>query len=976
MNAFPALVAFAALAQCASAAQDGEAKWIGVPDASDPAVAKSFEVSSAPKSAVLKVTGVGYYEAQINGRKVGKKVLDPTPTDYLKRIYYSTYDVTGMIRAGKNEIHILLGNGLYNVQSEAAWEFNKAPWRGPPRGIAKLEMSFTDGTMCRIVTDSSWHVVASPVAFNDFREGEVVLSRPAKTLEVRKATVMEAPGGRLVPEDHPAAEIVREYPALKAETMPDGSTLYDFGFNVAGWSRIKFSGLAKGDVVSIRYDERHPSEGKRRIDQHVLKLASPGLCKIVDSDTAGFQTDRFVSAGVDGETYEPRFTYNGFRYIIVKGCRVVPSAKNVVACFVRTAFPKTGSFWCDSETFNKLVAATELAYEGNFTDGYPTDCPHREKNGWLGDAAAAIEFAQYAYGGKENAAAYTSWLRTIADQQKPDGRIASIAPTSGWGFNGDPCGAGPAWGIALTTIPYALHRFHGDTGTMRELYPAMRRYSEKLATTLHPLCTHGLGDWVAVKLNRPGDLGSCRTTIPFTSSAYAYRTFREMREMAETLGKGDDAAHFKGIAEKLRGDFNAAFYKGDGRYENGYACGQAMALEFGLVPEGEVKAVRRRLVEAVHAEEDKIDFGLLGSTVVFRALSEAGETDLAWKMIMNDTYPGFAHWIKEGATTLWESWKGGSSRNHVMFGDFAAWAYAYLAGVKPLQPGFAEFEVRPHPPAALGFVKAKVPTPHGTIAVEWTKKDGEFALTVEVPNGTKANVVMPSGEAFAFGPGRHTRAERQVRPADGFDYVDSLIGTEGSGSEYGGMMPYTGVPFGSFHMVPMTRLNRVGQLSFNQADDTLIGFILTRQPAIWMGDWGEVRIPIEPAKIESADYTPYMGRVTAGGRTFEYTATAHAAWLRGNLKDIRLLDGYCSNRDDENLGCALPNFKGWRCVRRGKDGMQIGVSLISLDQARRNLAVEIGERTFEEVVAGTKAEWERYFSRVEIDAPDDVKTIF
>ena len=211
---------------------------------------------------------------------------------------------------------------------------------------------------------------------------------------------------------------------------------------------------------------------------------------------------------------------------------------------------------------------------------------------------------------------------------------------------------------------------------------------------------------------------------------------------------------------------------------------------------------------------------------------------------------------------------------------------------------------------------------------------------------------------------------------DSLRHVDSLIGTEGSGSQYGGMMPYTGVPFGSFHMVPMTRLNRVGQLSFNQADDTLIGFILTRQPAIWMGDWGEVRIPIEPAKIESADYTPYMGRVTAGGRTFEYTATAHAAWLRGDMKNIRLLDGYCSNRDDENLGRALPNFKGWRCVRRVKGGMQVGVSLISLEQARRNLAAEIGERTFEEVVAGTKSEWEGYFSRIEIDAPEDVRTIF
>lgn len=208
------------------------------------------------------------------------------------------------------------------------------------------------------------------------------------------------------------------------------------------------------------------------------------------------------------------------------------------------------------------------------------------------------------------------------------------------------------------------------------------------------------------------------------------------------------------------------------------------------------------------------------------------------------------------------------------------------------------------------------------------------------------------------------------------DCVDPLIGTEGGGSEYGGMMPCTGVPFGSFHMVPMTRLNRVGQLSFNSADDTLIGFILTRQPAIWMGDWGEVRIPIEPAGIDNARYTPYHGRITAGGRTFEYTATAHAAWLRGNLHDVRLLDGYSSSRDDENLGRPLPNFKGWRCVKRVKDGLQIGVSLISLEQARRNLEAEIGERTFEEVAAETKAAWETYFNRIEIEAPEDVKTIF
>lgn len=207
--------------------------------------------------------------------------------------------------------------------------------------------------------------------------------------------------------------------------------------------------------------------------------------------------------------------------------------------------------------------------------------------------------------------------------------------------------------------------------------------------------------------------------------------------------------------------------------------------------------------------------------------------------------------------------------------------------------------------------------------------------------------------------------------------IDPLIGTEGAGSEYGGMMPYVGVPFGSFHLVPMTRLNRVGQLSFNSADDTLLGFILTRQPAIWMGDWGEVRIPIEPRRIEKADYTPYCARIVVGGRAYAFTATAHAAWLRGDsLRDVRLLSGFNANRDDANLGRELPNFRGWRYVEKRGNDLKVGVSLISLEQARANLVREIGDRTFEEVVAETKAAWASYFGRVTIDAPADVKTIF
>lgn len=210
------------------------------------------------------------------------------------------------------------------------------------------------------------------------------------------------------------------------------------------------------------------------------------------------------------------------------------------------------------------------------------------------------------------------------------------------------------------------------------------------------------------------------------------------------------------------------------------------------------------------------------------------------------------------------------------------------------------------------------------------------------------------------------------------DYVDALIGTEGEGTQYGGMMPYVGVPFGSFHLVPMTRLNGVGRLSYNQADDSLIGFNLTRQPAIWMGDWGAVRIPLTPRKIEGLDSTPYCGKMRVAGRVYEYTATAHAAWLRGDFSGVWLPSGYDANRDDAGLGYPLPNFRGWRYVLQhpGECELKIGVSLISLEQAKANLEREIGTQTFEEVVSGVRRQWEQYFSRIDIDAPEDVKRIF
>ena len=749
-----------ALSVLSSAAFDfGPAKWIGDPGSRNPAFAKTFAPRGKVASATLAVTGVGWYEAFLNGRKIGDKVLDPIPTQYDRRVLYSVYDVTDLLADGTNEFKILLGNGLYNVQGKCEWGLHRAAWRADPVALAALSIRYADGSTERIETGADWRVAPSPVLFNGFREGEVVLAEPRMDGAPRAATVVAGPKGRLERETAPGSKVVRDVAVERMETLPDGSTVYRMAENMAGWARIRFTGLKKGDVVTIRYDERHPREAKRHINMFCRSLPSTNACPELPAKTAGFQTDRFVSAGGAEEFYEPRFSWNGFRYVTVKGA--TPAAKDVTGRFVRTDFPKTGSFECDSADFMKVMDATARAYESNFTDGYPTDCPHREKNGWLGDAALAIPYAALEWGSEENTRAYRNWIRTIADGQSDNGCIASIAPHSRFfGFDkAKACSGGPAWGVALTTIPTTLYRYRRDPAILAEAYPAMKRYVEKLLAerTGEGIVDYGYGDWCAVSWAWNKDR-NFRTSRGLTSTAFAFLSVRETASAAEALGFRADADRLMSAAAELSRSFNAKFYRGNGRYDrNGSPTAQAVALEFGLVDGQEIPAVRARLVEAVHEMGDKIDFGILGSRTVFRQLCEAGAVDLSWKLIMRPDYPSYLNMVSQDVDTLMETFSGNSSRNHIMFGDVGAWAYEYLAGIRVGKDMAGEkrtITVRPFAPKVLGHVKASVELVEGRVTVEWTKKDGAFALVLDVPDGVVATIVMPGGEVRTV-QGRH-----------------------------------------------------------------------------------------------------------------------------------------------------------------------------------------------------------------------------
>ena len=738
-----------------------------------PAFARRFSVAKEVRSAVLHVTGVGHYEALLNGAKIGDKVLDPSPTAYDRRVLYSTYRLDGLVRKGENELTIRLGHGWYDVRSQAVWNFETAPWRDFPRTIARLDLAYADGTTERVVTDGSWRQVRNPVAYDDFYEGEVIdpaalVSPPAADV---RAAVCPGPSGRLQAEAQPGARIVRELAATRVTALGDGAYLIEFPEDVAGWMRLTVRGQRRGDVLSLRYDERvspepapavpsarngldtarppKPAEW-RHIDEHFCYAASHRVC----ARDAGFQTDRYVCTGMPEETYEPRFTYKGFRAVLVKGLARAPARSEAVACVIRTDFPAVGTFDCSDETFNMLMRMGERSYCANFADGIPTDCPHREKNGWTGDASIASELAQYAF---ENTAGYEKWLRDIVDAQLPDGMLPGIVPTSGWGYV---WGNGPAWDSALPVVAWNLWIYRGDRRILDEIEPALERYLAYTASRADGagLVRHGLGDWVPVA-------ESHRPSTEYVSSCYYLQAQEIAARIADLRGDASAAARRRRSADRTRAGLVARYGREDGVFDNGGQTAQALALAFGLATETSRPAVERRLVAAVLRADCHYDTGIIGAKHVLRALSRQGRHDLAWRMVVNPTSPSMTDWIRKGGTALWEDWADGSSRNHVMFGDFVGWAYQYLAGLRlressastsavtvPVAPAFRDVTVEPVFLRELTHLTAATETPYGRLGVAWRRTD-RLRVTVTVPPGVRAEVRLPDRAPFVQAPG-------------------------------------------------------------------------------------------------------------------------------------------------------------------------------------------------------------------------------
>jgi alpha-L-rhamnosidase len=697
--------------------------------APSPVFRKTFEIKQPIRSASVSVCGLGFYELYLNGGKVGDHVLDPAFTRYDKRALYVTYDVTDQLKQGRNAIGAMLGNGWYNSHTRCEWNFDKAPWRDRPRLLVQLHVVLADGTEQTVVTDESWRATIGPVVRDAIRNGEVYDARremPGWNApgfdDSAWATpeVVPAPKGVLRAQTLAPAKVMKTLTPVSVTESKPGVFIVDMGQNMAGWAQLKVAGPA-GTRVVMQYGERVGPDGH---------LDNAEIAKFIYKGP--FQTDAYILKGQGEEVWEARFSYYGFRYIEVTGFPGKPTVDNFRGRVVHTAFDSAGSFECSNELLNKIQQMTLWSYRANFVDGYPTDCPQREKNGWTGDAHIAAELAIYNF---DNTAAYEKWMNDFDDAMMPDGTLPGIVPSSGWGYA---WGNGPAWDSAYLLIPWYLHEYCGDNRVLTEHYNGMKRYVDNM--TAHAkgnLVDHGLPDWLSPKTPTPAVV---------TSSGYYYVDSQIVAKIAAMLGKTDDAKKYNDLADAIRLAYNKTLYKGNGIYANGSQTALSCPVYQGLVDPKEKDRVVAELAANVHRSDDHLDAGFLGMKYLLPTLSGNGRHELAFRIATQTTPPSWGDWIKRGATTLWEDWGDGSSRNHYAFGVISAWFYQSLGGINidPLQPAFKHSVIRPRPVGDLQWANAEHESPYGPVACRWRIDGKRLAVNVTVPPNTTADVYVPA----------------------------------------------------------------------------------------------------------------------------------------------------------------------------------------------------------------------------------------
>jgi hypothetical protein len=701
---------------------------------------REFVVKPRLVRALVHVSGLGQYELTLNGRRVSDDLLAPGWTKYDRTALYDTYEVTPLLRAGANAAGLLLGNGMYNVRGGRYTKFIGS--FGPLKAIAQLRLEYADGTVELLGTDAKWRVHPGPITFSCVYGGEDYDARlepqgwnraDFNDAGWEQALVVSGPGGKLcgLSGAAPPIHAFENLKPVKIDPLQAGTAVYDLGQNVALMPRIRVKGPA-GAVVRIIPAELLNADGT--VDR--------------GSSGGGEAWWQYTLAGKGEEEWFPKFFYHGSRYLQVEctapAGRNLPVVESLEGVVVHSDSEPVGEFSCSNELFNRTRTLVHWAQVSNMVHVL-TDCPHRERLGWLEEYHLNGPSLRYEF---DLAAVFTKAMNDMADSQTASGLVPDIAPEYVKfveGFRDS-----PEWGSALVQCAWQQYEWTGDLELLRRHYAAMQRYVEYLGSrSQNYIVSHGLGDWYDIGPKPPGV--AQLTPVPLTATAFYYADAAVLAKVARLLGNSDDAAKYEELARNIGAAFNQRFFDAARQqYAQGSQCANSLPLAMGLVPAASRAAVLNAVAEDVSRRGNALTAGDVGYRYLLRALAEGGRSDVIYAMNNQSTRPGYGYQLEQGATSLTEAWDAGrsSSQNHFMLGHIMEWFYHDLAGIgiDPSVPAFKKVVIKPATPGDLTWVKASYNSIFGKIESHWAIANGQLNLQVTIPANTTAEVYVPAKE--------------------------------------------------------------------------------------------------------------------------------------------------------------------------------------------------------------------------------------
>jgi len=707
--------------------------WRSDPTGPLPVVGAVIECSTAPVSAVLRIAGLGVFEASINGCPASADVLEPGYTDYARRAEFCCYDVTHLFSAGDNVVIVELGSGPYRSQRlDDRWTKIKTRY-GDLAACATLTLRFADGTTREVRTGSDWGGTLGRTRSSNWTGGEDYDA----TVDYDPSAAGVRRWPRAVPAQTPPALVLtaKATPPLRvrevitpagSRVLPDGTQVVDFGVNFAGWPELDLPARAR---IRLRPAELVHPDGT------------------IDPRTEGWDpVYHTVRTGPSGETWHPRFCYNGLRYLEISGLAQPLGLEQVRGRVIAADTPATGEFDCSDPVVSDIHKIIHRAVTSNMYSVF-TDCPHREKLAFLEELHLAFPVLRWNY---DVLAILANTMRLIRDGQGADGHLPLYVPE--WDPFPDPWRGDVNWGGAIIMVPWLLHRSYADLTVLRDNYPAMISYAEHLlAARDDGLLRYGLGDWDGREFR----------AVPLVCTASLARLLAVLAEVADELGHADDADRRRAEAALVAGRVRAEFFDPERLTVGEDTLGEvAIGLRYGIVPAEHVVAVVNRLEQRIIADGYVADVGEVGLPAMIEILAEHDRHETLWHFARQADRPGYGYMVRHGATSLTETWDGptyGISQNHFMLGAIDDWFYSHLAGLQqaPGDRGFRDLVVRPRPCGDLVAARAGYRTARGTFASAWRLADGRFELTVTVPPGSRCTVQTPDGHREVVDGGSH-----------------------------------------------------------------------------------------------------------------------------------------------------------------------------------------------------------------------------